>query len=525
VAIDVMHVTNLMIENHLGRLGEETDLIFLFGSREKGTAHPNSDVDLCYTPAHESEWSHCTVTVEGILFDLFPLHWSQLERMADFDDPRTSLIMDARVVYHRTEEALKRFRRLQDHIRELEQPAARPHMVAKAQGIFQQTGYPFLQLQLAARHDDLPSAKVHTRQIVSAVTHCLMVVNQTHNDTRQLPQVLALPLLPKECGALLDRIYGASGVRDLATTCEALLQQTRALLVTEQQAIPQHRPTYAEVFCGAYPEYRDMMQHVLRSCEAENPYVATDALTFLQEELGPALARVLTGAAYTTFHSPADYCRHLEELGFPDLLAAVTARDWTALREQALAFDRRLQDLLTEHGVSLNAFGSTQELLDHLNAYPAAISPPIRPVIEDLRRRCRDASGAEVAGARSLFDKVDCLQLPVPDLAAALEFYRDKLGHSLIWRTEGAAGLRLSGSEAELVLRTDPRPAETDLKVASADDAAIRFVAAGGTIVVGPFDIKIGRCVVVADPWGNQLVLLDQSKGLLCTDADGNVIS
>lgn len=63
------------------------------------------------------------------------------------------------------------------------------------------------------------------------------------------------------------------------------------------------------------------------------------------------------------------------------------------------------------------------------------------------------------------------------------------------------------------IWRTADRPPEADLKVASADDAAARFVAVGGTIVVGPFDIKIGRRVVVADPWGNQLVLLDQSKG------------
>ena len=48
--------------------------------------------------------------------------------------------------------------------------------------------------------------------------------------------------------------------------------------------------------------------------------------------------------------------------------------------------------------------------------------------------------------------------------------------------------------------------------------------AAGGKIVVPPFDIQIGRCVVVQDPWGNQFVLLDSSKGLLITDAEGNVI-
>jgi hypothetical protein len=50
------------------------------------------------------------------------------------------------------------------------------------------------------------------------------------------------------------------------------------------------------------------------------------------------------------------------------------------------------------------------------------------------------------------------------------------------------------------------------------------FVEAGGSIVVPPFDIQIGRCVVVADPWGNRLVLLDMSKGPLMADARGNVV-
>ena len=54
--------------------------------------------------------------------------------------------------------------------------------------------------------------------------------------------------------------------------------------------------------------------------------------------------------------------------------------------------------------------------------------------------------------------------------------------------------------------------------------ATARFVAAGGTILVPPFDIQIGRCVVVADPWANRLVLLDTSKGLLITDEAGNII-
>jgi len=123
-----------------------------------------------------------------------------------------------------------------------------------------------------------------------------------------------------------------------------------------------------------------------------------------------------------------------------------------------------------------------------------------------------------------LIRKVDCVRFYVPDLAAGLAFYRDQLGHDLIWRTETAAGLRIPGSEAEIVLQTeDPEP-EVDFTVESADAAADRIVAGGGRILVAPFEIQIGRCVVVGDPWGNRLVLLDTSKGLLRTDERGNVI-
>jgi lactoylglutathione lyase len=124
----------------------------------------------------------------------------------------------------------------------------------------------------------------------------------------------------------------------------------------------------------------------------------------------------------------------------------------------------------------------------------------------------------------ALFQKIDCIRIFVPDLESGLTFYRDALGHELIWRTEDAVGLRLAEGETEIVLHTEKMHLEVDVKVSSADQAAERIKTAGGKIVAGPFDIQIGRCVVVADPWGNELVLLDTTKGLLKTDANGNVI-
>ena len=127
--------------------------------------------------------------------------------------------------------------------------------------------------------------------------------------------------------------------------------------------------------------------------------------------------------------------------------------------------------------------------------------------------------------ATPLIRKVDCVSLPVRDLAEALAFYRDRLGHELVWRTPSAVGLRLPESDAELVLHTDAgRPPAAELLVAAVPDAVALFERAGGSLVVGPFEIQIGRCAVVTDPWGNPLVLLDMSKGHLETDASGNVV-
>ncbi len=123
-----------------------------------------------------------------------------------------------------------------------------------------------------------------------------------------------------------------------------------------------------------------------------------------------------------------------------------------------------------------------------------------------------------------LFKKIDCLSIPVPDLDAALAFYSANLGHELIWRNSKAAGLKLPGSNTELVLHTDNRPMETDLAVDSVPDALVRFTSAGGKVLRSPFEIQIGRCAVVADPWGNVLVILDASKGILQGDENKRVI-
>jgi lactoylglutathione lyase len=167
------------------------------------------------------------------------------------------------------------------------------------------------------------------------------------------------------------------------------------------------------------------------------------------------------------------------------------------------------------------AFAATVGALDSAELVVDTTTVTADQVAAMIIASLEDASSS--SDRRALFRKVDCLQIPVPNVEAGLAFYRDALGHALIWRTDTAAGLRMAESSSEIVIQTERPQLEANLTVRSADEAADAMVRAGGNVVVSPFDIAIGRCAVMADPWGNRLVILDTSKGLLMVDSSGRV--
>jgi predicted enzyme related to lactoylglutathione lyase len=124
---------------------------------------------------------------------------------------------------------------------------------------------------------------------------------------------------------------------------------------------------------------------------------------------------------------------------------------------------------------------------------------------------------------KALFRKLDNHLLRVSDLDAAIAFYHDRLGHPLLWRDKDAAGFALPDTDAELVVHLQIGP-ETDILVEDVRSAVAAFMRAGGDVLQPPFEIAIGLCARLRDPFGNVIVILDQSKGRLKTAADGQVI-
>ncbi len=113
-----------------------------------------------------------------------------------------------------------------------------------------------------------------------------------------------------------------------------------------------------------------------------------------------------------------------------------------------------------------------------------------------------------------MFRRVDAVTVPVPDLDTGLRFYAGLLGHRVKWRNDavGQVGLELPDGDSELVLTTRQRY-EPNWLVDSVDDAVGFLAGHGCDLVAAPSDIPVGRAAVVRDPFGNDLVLVDLSKG------------
>ena len=125
---------------------------------------------------------------------------------------------------------------------------------------------------------------------------------------------------------------------------------------------------------------------------------------------------------------------------------------------------------------------------------------------------------------KSIFNYVDCIRIFIPDLERGLEYYHHKLGLQIAWKTDSAIGLLMNDGKTEIVIQNEDNREEADIKVDNVEDTIKTITSAGGKVIYGPFDIKIGKCAVIEDPWNNKMVILDSTKGTFITDKNGNII-
>lgn len=104
----------------------------------------------------------------------------------------------------------------------------------------------------------------------------------------------------------------------------------------------------------------------------------------------------------------------------------------------------------------------------------------------------------------------------VDDIDTARDFYLRVFGMLPAWRDATSAGLKFPESDAEVVLHNIASiPARVDVTYLVDDvvAAVAALTAEGCAIAAAPFDVAIGKCAVIADPFGTPLTIIDMTKG------------
>jgi predicted enzyme related to lactoylglutathione lyase len=105
--------------------------------------------------------------------------------------------------------------------------------------------------------------------------------------------------------------------------------------------------------------------------------------------------------------------------------------------------------------------------------------------------------------------------LRVSDLTPAVDFYTRVFGLRPLWCDEAAVGMGMPETDAEIVLHTMDLPGDRSVHYLVDDvSGAVAMAQSAGCVVrEPPFDVAVGKCAVLEDPFGNLVCVLDMSKG------------
>lgn len=96
----------------------DVSLVLIYGSYVNGTANSKSDVDCYYIPKSEHGYNLAVdFIIEGVGYDIFPISWERVERIADLLENMSPLVGDVDIIYSNSAEDVERFKAMQARLK------------------------------------------------------------------------------------------------------------------------------------------------------------------------------------------------------------------------------------------------------------------------------------------------------------------------------------------------------------------------------------------------------------------------
>jgi len=284
-----------------------------------------------------------TFIVEGIGYDLFPVSWERLERLAEVKEHSTTLLADAEILYARTDDDRQRFTSLQAR---LAANLQNPHLMCNRAMEWLNTVMEVYQDMLF--EDAAAKVRESAGRICDLLSVAVACVNRTylkHGQTNQILELSAMKEIPTDFTTQYERIIRAGTAEEQKRLCHELIVTTKAFLGKQDETATRRAsaPDFSELATW-YQELSYTWRRVYHWCDRNDPVNAYLWGCFLQGEVNAV------GEEY--------------EIADLDILGAFEAGNLSAFRACAEAVERRIVAAIEANGVTIDSYPSVESFLE-----------------------------------------------------------------------------------------------------------------------------------------------------------------
>jgi predicted nucleotidyltransferase len=259
---------------------DDISIMFIYGSCVNGTANDKSDLDMIFIPNTEKGWKLAkTFIYNDCGNDLWGTSWERIERFANFDDMKVSVIADSQLVYYATEDDRQRYEMVKKRAYDIKNGELTPDLIHKAETHLEKAKQYFGELCLS---EDLICAGGILYEI-SDVT-CLLNHTFLHfGIKRMIDEMSAFEKLPEGFISAFKAVTNVSTIEQVKTSCYNLINMVGNFL--KQMKNETIEPIPFSDLAGLYEEISAHWNKIYLCCEENNAMTALMVSASLQHEL------------------------------------------------------------------------------------------------------------------------------------------------------------------------------------------------------------------------------------------------
>ena len=282
-----------------------------------------------------------TFIVDGIGYDLFPMSWERIERMADVKEYNTTCLADAVILWARSEGDKQRFVSLQARLQaNLQNPQ---YMLERAKKWFDTVKEIY---QDTLFEEKLYKVRENAGYICDLLAITVALVNQryfTHGQTNQLQELSGMKKIPANFTKLYREIITEASPDAQKRLCHEMIKNTKVFLdEQEKPASKPSAPDFSEL-ASWYQELCYTWRRVYHWCDMNDPVNAYIWCCMLQNEVDE----------WGVKFGIADI----------DILGSYKANDLAGFRERAEFVELKFRQAITANGAQIDEYKTVENFL------------------------------------------------------------------------------------------------------------------------------------------------------------------